>query len=390
MKRVIVLVDAAGDLPYAELRDQTPLDVARSPNARALAAAGQCGTLKLTAWNSSHSMAMLTEACGYPLKSARAIRWGPLAARAAGGHPDSSRFRALAHLITRLDGEVTGVAFPHSDAEQKELLGKLERELSAALGSEIHCISFGKGRFILDMPRLEAMPAIKHTPTDLTGKSLDKLTRGWPDRLRKVVMLGSEVLEHHPINGIRLDLGENPINGLWLWSGGNLSGVSQSEGMRGQAMMSSEPLALGLAGALGLPTLPMESPYGLDRIDAAFDVGDFVTLLRRADEVVVWVPAPFSRGPHEGPEEKVRRLDAIDYYITGPIRAVLETEIPGRMLLQAAGIRHHGCPEKGRAPFVLWGEGLPADGAKAWSEREGLRGGLGSPKFSTLLERLRT
>jgi 2,3-bisphosphoglycerate-independent phosphoglycerate mutase len=390
MKRVIVLVDAAGDFPYAELRDQTPLDVARSPNARALAEAGQCGALKLTAQNSSHAMAMLTEACGYPAKSARSIHWGPLAARAAGGHPDSSRFRALAHFVTQLDGEVTGVVFPHSDAEQAELLAKLEQTLSASLGSEIRCISFGKGRFILDVPRFEGVPTIKFTPKDLPGKSLDKLTRSWPEILRKAVMLGSEVLGDHPINGIRLDLGENPINGLWLWSGGSLSGVSQSEGLRDQAMMSCEPLALGLADALGLPSLTMESPYGLDRIDAAFDVGEFIKLLRRADEVVVWVPAPFARGPHEGPEEKVRRLDAIDYYITGPIRAVLETEMPGRMLLQAAGIRHHGRPEKGRAPFVLWGEGLPADGAKAWSEREGLRGDLGSPKFSTLLERLRT
>ena len=390
MKRVIVLVDAAGDFPYADLRDQTPLDVARSPNARALAAAGRCGTLKLSAWNSSHSMAMLTEVCGYSPKNAKLIRWGPLAARAAGGHPDSSRFRALAHFVTEIDNEVLGPAFPHSDAEQTELLSMLESELSAELGCEIHCISFGKGRFILDLPRFEPVPTIRHTPTDLSGKSLTRLTRGWPEMLRRVMVLGAERLAAHPINGVRLDLGENPINGLWFWSGGSLSGVSQSEGIRGQAMMSCEPLALGLADALGLPALAMESPYGLERIDAAFDVGEFLKVLKRSDEVVVWVPAPFARGPHEGPEEKVRRLDAIDYYITGPIRAVLETELPGRMLLLAAGIRHHGQPEKGRAPFVLWGEGLPADSAEAWSEREGLRGDLGSPKFSTLLDVLRT
>jgi 2,3-bisphosphoglycerate-independent phosphoglycerate mutase len=390
MKRVMVMVDAAGDFPYADLRDQTPLDVARSPNARALAAAGRCGTLKRSAWNSSHAMAMLTEACGYSARGAKSIRWGPLAARAAGGHPDSSRFRALAHFLTVMDGEVLGAAFPHSDAEQEELLGMLETELSEALACEIRCVSFGKGRFILDVPRLETAPQIKDTPTDLTGKSPEKLTRGWPEVLQKVILLGSERLAGHPINGVRLDLGENPINGLWLWSGGSLSGVSQSEGLRGQAMMSCEPLALGLADALGLPSLSMESPFGLDRIDAAFDVGEFMKLLRRSDEVVVWVPAPFARGPHEGPEEKVRRLDAIDYYITGPIRAVLETEVPGRMLLLAAGIRHHGRPEKGRAPFVLWGKDLPADAAAAWSEREGVRGDLGSPRFSTLLEVFRT
>lgn len=390
MKRVIVMVDAAADFPCAALRDQTPLDVARSPNARALAAAGRAGTLKLTAWNSSHAMAMLCEVCGFSARGAKGIHWGPLAARAAGGHPDSSRYRALAHFVTVVDGEVSGVVFPHADAEQEELLGMLERELSGELGVEIRCISFGKGRFILEVPRLEVEPDIRFTPTDLTGKSLEKLTRGWPELLRRVVESGSRLLGHHAVNGVRLDLGENPINGLWLWSGGSLSGVSQSEGRRGQAMMSCEPLALGLGDALGLPTLGMESPYGLDRIDAAFDVGAFLRLLERSEEVVVWVPAPFARGPHEGAEEKVRRLDAIDYYITGPIRAILETDVPGRMLLLAAGIRHLGVPEKGRAPFVLWGPGIPADGATAWSEREGLRGDLGSPKLSTLLEGLRS
>lgn len=389
MKRVVLMVDAAADFPYTELRDQTPLDVARSPNARALAAAGRCGSLKRSAWNASHSLAMLSEACGYSESGAKLIRWGPLAARAAGAHPDSSRFRALAHFLTVMDGEILGVAFPHSDAEQEALLGMLAQELSLAHGLDIRCISFGKGRFILDMPRLETLPRIRFTPTDLPGKPLAKCMRGFPHPLTHLLETAAACLAAHPINGVRLDLGENPINGLWLWSGGNLSGVSQSEGLRGQAVMSCEPLALGLADALGLPSMAMESPYGLDQLDAAFDVGAFMKLLQRADEVLIWVPAPFARGPHEGPEEKVRRLDAIDYYITGPIRAILETEIPGRLLLLAAGIRHHGRPEKGRAPFVLWGRDIPADAASAWSEREGLRGDLGSPRFSTLLDELR-
>ncbi len=104
---------------------------------------------------------------------------------------------------------------------------------------------------------------------------------------------------------------------------------------------------------------------------------------------MVWVHAPFSAGRFEGPEEKVRRLDAVDYYVTGPLRAILLKHRPSRMCLIAAGLRHRGLPEKGRAPFVLWGEGVSTDTVKAWNESDALAGALGCPKLTRLLDLFR-
>lgn len=377
---MIVLVDAAADFPAEELRDQSPLDVARSPNARQLALEGSSGCIKLTAHDSSHAMARLCEACGFDSKAAAGtVRWGPLAARAAGLQPNSARFRALGHFITRQADGTAVPCFPDSQAEQVELL----RSLSAATG--VTLLPFGNGRFVLDAPGGFDPPPRSLTPTDLLDTRLERELRSWPAALRTLLEQAERCLADHAINHVRLDLGQNPIDGIWLWSGGSLSGVSPAAGLPGQAVLSSEPLALSLGQALGLTTLGMESPYSLDRYDAAFDMTAFLELLDHHHELVVWVPAPFARGPQEGHEEKVRRLDAIDYYITGPIRAVLETLPSARMLLAAAGVRHRGRPEKGRAPFVLWGDGVPADATTAWSEREGARGDLGTLKFSTLL-----
>jgi 2,3-bisphosphoglycerate-independent phosphoglycerate mutase len=105
---------------------------------------------------------------------------------------------------------------------------------------------------------------------------------------------------------------------------------------------------------------------------------------------VVWIPAPFSSTRYEGVEEKVRRLDAVDYYITGPIRDVLRKRGDGRLLLLAAGLRHRGRPEKGSGPFVLWGEGVEPDRVEAWNESAAMEGALGTPKFPALLNILRT
>lgn len=384
------MVESAADFPFPELRDQTPLETVRSPNARALATEGCGGTLRFSASDSSHAMTFLTEACGFLRPEAKHVRWGPLAARALGWAPDSSRFRALGHFVTLTGGEFTGPAFPDSDAEQETLLREIQDRLCVELQMDCRLAPFGNGRFVLDMPRMEPAIEASLTPTELAGKSEAKLLRRLPPELVRVIETAGGLLENHPVNQVRLDLGQNPMNGVWFWSGGNLSGVGRTESPDERALLSPDPLALSLGKALGIPCLRMEDPYTRREVDAAFDVSAFLDLVERCEEVVVWIPAPFSRGHVEGPEEKVRRLDAVDYYVTGPVRAVLEDRGPGRVLLLSAGVRHRGRPEKGRAPFVLWGEGIEADPTVAWSEREGLRGSLGTPKFSTLLDLIRT
>lgn len=389
VKRAILMLESAADFPFPELRDQTPMETARAPHARAFAKEGVSGTLKFSAAESSHAMSFLCEACGLSRAQARRVRWGPLAAGSLGWPPDSSRFRALGHFVTCAEDEITGPAFPDSAAEQDALLEEIQARLCAELGGEYRLAAFGKGRFVLDGPLGGVDMGASLTPTELAGKSVARLHRRLPGELSRVLALAGEILETHAVNQVRLDLGQNPLNGVWLWSGGSLSGVSRSDVAPGRCLLSPDPLALSLGGALGLPCLAMDNPYTRKDVDAAFDVGAFLDLFGRCGEAVVWIPSPFSRDEVEGPEEKVRRLDAVDYYVTGPARAVLDDRGPGRALLLSAGVRHRGRPEKGRAPFVLWGEGIEADSTLAWTEREGLDGSLGTPKFSTLLDLLR-
>ncbi|MCC5847106.1 MAG: hypothetical protein JJU29_03350 [Verrucomicrobia bacterium] len=389
MKKVILMVDAAADFPSSALRDQTPLETARCPHARALAEEGRGGALKFTARQSSHSMSMLGEVYRDEGVELDRVRWGPLAGRSLGWDPDSSRYRALGHFVTCMDDVITCAAFPHALSEQNALLEALGDALRVELSPTVRLASFGKGRFVVDLPLLEIGNLDSLTPADVVGKSMSKLRRRLPAPLETVHRVAEEVLRTHAINQVRLDLGENPLNGIWMWSGGSLSGVTRHPQAHRKALVSCEPLALGLAKALGIEALDMENPYGLNQIDAAFDVGAFLEMMGRCDEITVWIPAPFARDQAEGPEEKVRRLDAIDYYVTGPIRAILEDQPHARLLLLSAGVRNRGRPEKGRAPFVLWGDGVPADETQGWHERDALRGALGVPKFANLLETLR-
>ena len=190
------------------------------------------------------------------------------------------------------------------------------------------------------------------------------------------------------MNEVRLDLGDPPIHGVWCWSGGRTI-PDRSPPLFRQALAGSDPLLKGLGARWGLETLTLPDPYGPGSHERAFDMEAMGDLLSRHDEVVGWIPAPFSSNRFEGVEEKVRRLDAFDYTVLGPIWECLREWSPCRLLLVAAGLRHRGRPERGAGPFVSWGEGIDPDGVEAWSESAALEGAWGTSKFPALLKHLR-
>jgi len=381
MKRILLLVDAAADFPFPELGDQTPLAHAKLPYASEIAQAGSCGNLKLRRVEADASRSLLAEACGLDSRSARELRWGPVAASSMGLHRDASLFRSLCHFL-HVDGD--GEQTPHTPSSQEEHL-QLVRDLQAGLSDVdgLRLIPMQPGRFVLELPGAGIRPMKVQVGYDREGAQA-KL----PPKLRDVIRRAEVLLEDHPVNLVRQDLGEPILNSLWCWSGGISTPVAPTPSFR-QALVSPDPLVKGLAEIWRLPFLEMEDPFLLDRPDAAFDVFQILKLLEEVDELLVWVPAPFASNKYEGPEEKVRRLAAVDYYVTGPLWAIAREQVSCRMLLASAGLRHRGRPEKGVAPFALWGEGVQADPVQAWSEVDAQAGSLGSPKFQRLLELFR-
>lgn len=381
MKRVALLVDAAADLPYPELQDQTPLQQARLSAARELAAAGRCGALRRIRPDADASRALLAECCGLSDPVARDMRWGPLAAAWLGLPLAADRMYILGGFVQVDETLQQHPVHPAGAEEQTQLLADLQAALSAAdpLGCQLH--SFCPGRFVLELRGVE-----EDWPLSRVQYARQLILKGLPARLRGLLDAARRCLQDHPVNAVRVDLGEPPIEGLWCWSGGR-EGVTRPPQPFRQALVSPDPLAAAMAAHWQLPFLKMEDPYRLDRPDAAFDVFEMIRLLENQDEVVIWIPAPFSGRKFEGSSEKVRRLDAVDYYVTGPLKAILEEmSPPSRLLLMAAGVRHRGRPVRGAAPFVMWGAGVKADSCPRWTEIDSLQGALGTPRMTKLME----
>jgi 2,3-bisphosphoglycerate-independent phosphoglycerate mutase len=383
MKRILLLVDGAADFPYPELREQTPLDTARLLHARALATEGRTGLLHRSRAEADASRALLAEACGLPSREALRLRWGPMAAAALGLSSEARRVRMLGQCVTYTsEGEQAPVQLS-TEAEESHLFGDLEKAFSDVCGDAVKMVSMGQGRFVLDLPPEFPVPL-----KDKVGWKPFAILRRQDEPFRRLLQTAETLLLAHPVNAVRLDLGENPVHGVWLWSGGAETPSAVNLPFR-QAIAGPERLAKGLALCLGRPFFSIDDPFHLDQPDAGFDVAALMGLLPEIDELVVWIPAPFASDRFAVPEEKVRRLDAVDYYITGPLRALLAECSPRRFLLVAAGLRHRGRPEKGPVPVVLWGDGIPADESTAWSESAAVAGALGSPTFSRLLRQFR-
>lgn len=384
MKRVALLVDAAADLPFPELQDQTPLERARLPHARNLASEGSVGCLRRLRPEADASRALLAELCGLSSEQARSLRWGPMAAVALGLPLDGERLYLLGEFISVDEQNQQGPVAPSSPEEQEQVLRDLEKALSEVDRREVRLHGLTRGHFVMELSGGRSSYPVSRVEFEHSG-----FLKRVPVRLRKLLEAAEACLAAHPVNQIRLDLGEAPLDGFWCWSGGREVPIPDSPPFS-QVLMSPERLVAGMAAQWNRTFMPMPDPYGLNQPDAGFDVENMLRLLEKHDEVVIWIPAPFSGTRFEGPEEKVRRLDAIDYYITGPVQAILEEMDSSRLLLLAAGVRHRGRPERGAAPFVLWGEGVSADPRTAWTETDGLEGSLGSPSFHNLLELFRS
>ena len=357
------------------------MSCARMSEATRFAEEGQVGRLRIKDTGPDASRALLAETLGYPSRTAKHLRWGPLGFLAKGEPWQAGRVAYLAHFIhLDVDGNHHPVS-PSTEEEQAQLLVDLEKELQESLPeADARFLGLSPGRFVISMARVGNWLSASPVTYQYTGflQRVDPVLRAVLEHLRFQ-------LEFHPINELRLDLGEAPISSAWCWSGGHR--IPEAPALQQTcSLFSPDPFVRGLAAHSGIPFHGMGDPY-LEGDPLPLEL--LQNELREQEEVIIWIPAPFASERFQEPQEKVRRLDQMDYRLLSPIRKVLQEEDRVRFLLAAAGVRHRGRPERGSAPFVLWEPGSPTDTGFRWTEADGLEGSLGAPKWGAILETFR-
>jgi 2,3-bisphosphoglycerate-independent phosphoglycerate mutase len=162
--------------------------------------------------------------------------------------------------------------------------------------------------------------------------------------------------------------------------------MKQDGSVESAAMLTNSPMAAGLAKGLGMPVLPLTEPWIMETASPAFSIPDVVQMLRRKEQLFVFVEAPGCLGTFGSLAEKLRMLEAADQRLLQPLHPILEANRPYRVSVLSDSVvsTEAGVPVKGSVPLVVAGEGISYDDVARWSERDCAGGSLGIVNRATL------
>lgn len=370
MNCLAVLCEGAADRPIKAFGHRTPLQVARLPASRDLAKAGRCG---LVAKRSQNASSLLYSFLGLDTD----VRRAPCEWAGIDEAHDGSAFILHGTLVTAGDGVVRD-ARPTLSFEETRLMAEGLEEGLETDAIKVRAVS--SGELVLAMywsPR--NMPELA-PPNGIEGRRLaDQLAGTRQAELRELVARASALLTAHPANDIRIDLGENPANGLWLWGGG-WSRESRPAHAGSGVVLAGSPWVRGAARLAGWEVQDVRPMAGLDGDRAAFDLAPLVARFRALKKCLLYVDSPIILGNFHDSLQKVRALDQMDFYLIRHLRTLMDASRPMRFTLVADGMVRSdtGTPVSSALPIAVLGDGLEPDPVDGFNEADCARGGWGT------------
>jgi 2,3-bisphosphoglycerate-independent phosphoglycerate mutase len=296
------------------------------------------------------------------------------------------------NLVAVRDGEMWDYSSGHiSTEEAKELISALNQ----SLGDDDIRFYPGVGyRHLCKIRgREDTLLAACTPPHDIPGKPISQFLPGGSgsEFLRDLMRRSEAVLRDHPVNIGRRKRGDAPAAMIWLfWGSGQVPELPAFREIYGlsAAMTSGVDLLRGLAQMAGMGVLDIPGVTdGLDN-DHAAQAGGALEALGEHDMAVIHIEAP-DEAAHAGSiDDKVEAIQSIDEEVVSRLRSWQGDAL--RLLVMP----DHPTPIKVQThvadpvPFVLWGPGFAANGAKAFTEAEAKKTGLLIDPGYNIIERL--
>ena len=325
MKTLVLLGDGMGDFPVAELGDRTPLQAARAPMMRKIAAHGDLRMVNtvpegLPPGSDVANMAIL----GY---DAALNYTGRAPIEAAGADipmaNDEVAFRC--NLVTIEEGTMLDYSAGHiSTEEAAELIEALQAELGEA-GITFHV---GVQYRHLLIWKEGAADAFCMPPHEISDKAVaDYLPDGdGAEAVRTLMERSKAVLADHPVNQKRIAAGKAPATQIWLWGQGRsmqLDSYQALYGLRG-GIVSAVDLLKGLAKLAGLEAPDVEGATGLIDTNYAGKVAAAQDILEREDFAYLHIEAPDECGHLGDAALKTEAIERFDALVCTPMIEWLE------------------------------------------------------------------
>ncbi len=359
MKFCIIIPDGMADYKLEKLRGRTPLEAARTPNMDNISSNGILGLVNTVPkkFKPGSDIACLS-VLGYNPEDYYTGR-APLESASLGIELGENDWAVRCNLITANDGILEDFSAGHiSDKEATLIMSILNEKLA---GRNVRFYAGKSYRNIMIYDGDVAIEADCTPPHDIIGKSITKnLPKGKGSEILFDLMRDSHnLLESHEINKVRVDLGENPANMIWLWGQGKRPALKSFEELYGisGAVITGVDLLRGMATYIGWDII--EVPGATAYLDTDYDAKAqyAIDAIETHDLVLVHIEAPDEAGHEGNVHEKVRAIENIDKKIVGPVFDALKKYDDFRILV----LPDHYTPISKRThtsepvPFAIYG-----------------------------------
>lgn len=396
MKYIVVLGDGMADEPQEALDQRTPLEAAVTPEMDALAVQAEVGLLctipeGMSPGSDTANLAVM----GYNPRQYYTGR-SPLEALSIGVPMSDTDVAMRCNLVTLSDEE------PY---ERKRILDHSSGEISteeadillAAVRDELetsqyrfytgtsyrHCVIWKNGSV------LELEPPHDHL-TQQAGPYLP----GDPVLL-SMQKRSYEILNEHPVNKKRREMGLNPANSCWFWGAGTKPMIPSFEEKYGKkgVMISAVDLLKGIAVGAGMRNIQVPGANGglhtnyEGKAQAAYDA----LIKEGADFAYIHLEAPDEMGHQGSLERKLQAIENLDQRMIKPLRARMDASgEPYRMLV----LPDHPTPLRTRThsaqpvPYLLYDSTRRLETGRLYNERTAKDSGIFLKEGYRMMDRL--
>ena len=393
MKYVILVPDGMAGLPLEELNDRTCMESANTPNMDKIAVNGVVGTARnvpkgMTPASDVANLSIL----GYDPQKYYCGR-GPLEAANLGVELGENDVAFRFNTVTVSDDKMVDYCAGHISTKEATVLTEvLSREMGGGKFSFYpgtsyrnlmiaHCAGPEEAE---NLAKLKCVP-----PHDISDKNISKYFPKSPE-ITDIMKRSVAVLKSHDINKVRLDLGQNPANMIWIWGQGRKPDMpifKDAYNVSG-GVISAVDLIKGMGRVLGMDVLDVPGATGYYDTNYEGKAVAALKVLEERDLAFVHVEAPDEAGHNGDIREKIRAMENFDRKITGPIIEALAERGDGYRVMI---LPDHPTPVKLKThtadpvPFAIAGTGIEPDDVTVFTERSAKSGSAGNKKGSDLM-----
>jgi len=377
MKYIIIVPDGMADEPIKELNGKTPMEAALTPNMDYLAKNGAQGILHTI----PKGMHPGSEIGNLSLLGYRPDLYftgrAPLEAANLGLDLADDEIAFRCNLVTINQDVMKDYSAGHIKSEEAAILIEAlnsdmpEKHIRFYAGKSYRHLLVIKTHAVKNFSTVMCTP-----PHDILGKDVKKyLPHHSPEAmmLLKLMERAQKILGAHPINQVRIDLGDNPANAIWLWGQGTrpkLPSFKELYGVDG-SMISAVDLVNGIGRLAGLEVIAVPGVTGYYDTNYKGKAEYALASLKEKDFVFIHVEAPDEASHNGDLKEKIASIEAIDRDIVGTILNHFDPHSDVRILVMP----DHPTPVKRRThthepvPFLIYGKGIASDGQHAYNEK---------------------